>query len=390
MTKEIVLIDMVSHSEMHLPFNEGYVKAMSLAYPDKAITFAACDGHVKNIRAQVGALSNVKYRVIPQFDELLSQHSYHLHIYGRRAARYYTKWLSDNFNLENIDLITVLGSRAPVISVLKKFWKNMPVDCHFLQHNHLGISRSWRSRNPIERYFDYISVLKRGLPKNQKLLVLELGLDDVILDIAPAMRGSVEVVEHPVLESEWLPPKNLIAGEPIKIAFLGHCGKGKGFDVYCKIAKQFNSDNLKFYAIGKENTAQASEFDTSGLALPPHKTHLAREKFVELLGAMDLVCLPLPNSVSYVSSGSIIDAFAAAKPLITTSNQSHIAIKEKYGEFGILRSEQSDLFKFFQDLADKPEQILASYENWKRNTIKIRKARGEQEIAKRIKSICNT
>ena len=77
MTKEIVLVDMVSHSEMHLPFNEGYVKAMSLAYPDKAITFAACDGHVKNIRAQVGVLSNVKYRVIPQFDELLSHHSYH-------------------------------------------------------------------------------------------------------------------------------------------------------------------------------------------------------------------------------------------------------------------------------------------------------------------------
>ena len=41
MTKEIVLIDMVSHSEMHLPFNEGYLKAVSLAYPDKRITFAA-------------------------------------------------------------------------------------------------------------------------------------------------------------------------------------------------------------------------------------------------------------------------------------------------------------------------------------------------------------
>lgn len=389
MTKEIVLIDMVSHSEMHLPFNEGYLKAVSLAYPDKRITFAACDGHLENLKTQVGTLCNVNYKVIPQFDELLSSHSYHHPFYGRRAARYYTKWLSENFDLKNIDLLTVLGARAPVISVVQKFWKNMPGECHFLQHNQLGISKSWRSRNPVERYFDYISVLRRGLPKNQKLLVLELGLDDVILDIAPAMKGSVEVVEHPVLESEWLPPKTLIAGEPIKIAFLGHCGKGKGFDVFCKIAKEFNSDNLKFYAIGKENTGQASEFDTSGLALPPHKTHLAREKFVELLGTMDLVCLPLPNSVSYVSSGSIIDAFAAAKPLITTSNQSHIAIGEKYGEFGILKAEQSGLFNFFKDLADKPEQSLANYEDWKRNTIKIRKARGEQEIAKRIKSICN-
>ena len=71
MTKEIVLIDMVSHSEMHLPFNEGYLKAVSLAYPDKRITFAACDGHVENLKTQVGTLCNVNYKVIPQFDGLL-------------------------------------------------------------------------------------------------------------------------------------------------------------------------------------------------------------------------------------------------------------------------------------------------------------------------------
>ncbi len=56
MTKEIVLIDMVSHSEMHLPFNEGYLKAVSLAYPEQRITFAACDGHVENLKTQDGTL----------------------------------------------------------------------------------------------------------------------------------------------------------------------------------------------------------------------------------------------------------------------------------------------------------------------------------------------
>ena len=387
MTKEIVLLDMVSHSEMHLPFNEGYVKAVSLAFPEKRITFAACEGHVENLKAKVQKISNVEFKIIPQFDKLLEGHSHHHPLYGRKAAGFYTKWLRENFNLANIDLVTILGARAPMINAMKRFWKKMPGECHYLQHNQLGISMEWRSRNPIERYFDYVSTLKRGLPKNQKLIVLELGLDEVILDIAPAMKGSVEVIEHPVLQAEWLEPTNPSFIGPIKVAFLGHCGRGKGFDTFCDLAREFSGPNLEFYAIGKENTAQAADFDTSGLTLLPHKTHLERDKFVELLGQMDLVCLPLPSSISYVSSGSIIDAFAAAKPLITSTNQSHRAIKEKYGEFGILASKTSDFNSFFQRLTDNPESTLDYYEKWKETAIAIRESRSEPSIAKRLRAI---
>lgn len=385
--KDIVLIDMVSHAEMHLPFNEGYVNAVSLAFPDKRITFAACEGHVKNLKSKIGPRKNVEYKVIPQFDELLNGKSHHHPLHGRKAAKFYTKWLADNYSLHNIDLVTVLGARAPVINVMKHFWKKMPGVCHYLQHNQLGISMDWRSRNPIERHFDYISTLKRGLPNNQKLLVLELGLDEVIKNIAPAMEGSISVIEHPVIKAEWLRPTELTFDTPLKIAFLGHCGKGKGFDTFCNIASRFGGPNLEFYAIGKENTAQAAEFDTSGLILPPHKTHLARAKFVELLGQMDLICLPLPNSVSYVSSGSIIDAFAAAKPLITTTNQSHLAIQEKYGEFGVLCSDVTSLEAFFTKLKITPREALADYDKWKSNTIKIRESRGEKKIANRLTEI---
>lgn len=388
MKKQVILVDMVSHGQMHLPFNEGYIKAVALAYPDKDITFAACKDHVRNLQQQIGRIENVKYEIIPSFDELLEGKSYHSPIYGRSAAKYYIRWLRLNFNLRNVDLLTILGARSSVIHAMKTFWKKMPGMCHYLQHNQLGISMDWRSRNPIERYFDYISVLKRGLPSNQKLIVLELGLDEVILDIAPAMKGSIEVIEHPVLQSEWMPPTNPNPERPIKVAFLGHCGRGKGFDTFCALAKKFSSSNLEFYAIGKENKAQAADFDTSGLTLTPHKTHLAREKFVELLGQMDLVCLPLPSSVSYVSSGSIIDAFAAAKPLITSTNQSHRAIEQKYGEFGILAAERNEYEAFFSALSEAPQAALANYEKWKKNAITIRQSRGEAEIAKRLNELC--
>lgn len=387
MREKIVLLDMVSHSEMHLPFNEGYLKAVALAFPEKEIIFAACQGHLDNLKSQVGDIVNVSYRAIPQFDELLNGKSYHHPFYGRKAAKFYTHWLETQFDLKEVLLVTILGARAAMIQVMKRFWKRQPGTCHYLQHNQLDITMKWRSRNPLERYFDYLSVLKRGLPHNQKLIVLELGLDETLISLAPALQNSVAVIEHPVLESEWLPSTSPSESQPLKVAFLGHCGRGKGFDVFCELAKEFNSSKLQFMAIGKENTSQAEDFDMSGLTLKPNKGHLARETFVSLLGSVDLVCLPLPSTVSYVSSGSIIDAFAAAKPLITTSNQSHRAIEKKYGTFGVLAESNKGLFEFFAHLQSDQHAALENYEQWKANTLAIRKQRGERSLASRFREL---
>jgi hypothetical protein len=239
----------------------------------------------------------------------------------------------------------------------------------------------WRSRNPIYKYFDYLSVIRRGLPKNQKMAMLELGLKETLLDLAPKLKSSIITIEHPVLESEWLPPKPLSKNKPIKVAFLGHCGKGKGFDKFVDLSNKYSGETFEFYAIGKDN----ANLDTSSLIKEPSKNHLPRDVFINLLNDMDMICIPIPSSTSYVSSGSIIDAFAALKPLILTENQSNLAIQEKYGEYGVIVKNQNALDNFFSSFST--QQFQTKYGLWQQSLEKIRQARSGQAAGNYLSEI---
>ncbi len=215
--------------------------------------------------------------------------------------------------------------------------------------------------------------------------MLELGLKETLSQHAPKLTPSIVTVEHPVLESEWLSAKPIEENKPIKVAFLGNCGKGKGFDKFLALAEKFSGEKYQFYAIGKNNIPEKDNLDFSGLTVQPANGHLARSEFVKLLNEVDIVCLPLPTEVSYVSSGSIIDAFAGLKPLIITENQSIVAIKEKYGEYGKIVKNQSELDDFFEHFSQ--DNFHKNLPAWRSSLTKIRKARSEEVLGKALAEI---
>lgn len=102
--------------------------------------------------------------------------------------------------------------------------------------------------------------------------------------------------------------------------------------------------------------------DLSSLARKPAPEGLARGQFVEALQSMDLVCLPLRPETRYVASRSIVDAFAAAKPLVITTNPMIRAIARKYGEFGRVVADRDGLRAFFETF-DR-ETMLEDYGRW--------------------------
>ena len=380
MKKTILLFDFISHENMHLPFNEGYIKSLQEGFPDDDIIFSACAGHIENLKSMLGNNSqNIYFNVIPNFSTLVKDKSYHNPLYAIPAAKQCWKALENIAHNKNIRLACILGANGALIHTFSKYWhKKQPGILHFIQHDQLSTAMNWRSKNPFIKYFDYLSVLSRGLPAKQKLVVLELGLKEVLSQYAPKLANSIITVEHPVLKREWLPAKPITPDKPIKIAFVGHCGKGKGFDKYTQLAKKFTGEKYQFYAVGKENTQQANDFDLSGLTIAPSKLHLARDEFTALLAEMDLVCLPLPTPISHVSSGSIIDGFSASKPLILTSNQSNLAIEKKYGEYGIIVSSQDELDAVFNDFTIV--KFEEKYTQWQHSLEKIRLARAEKAI----------
>lgn len=364
---------------MHLPFNEGYLKTLCVAFPDKEIIFAADSEHSAELSKAFVNNKQIKFKAVKSLKETLKGESEHNPLYALKAAKECWREILSVTQDQEIEQLTVLGAASPLLNVFSKVWqKTQKGKLFFVQHNQLATSMRWRSANPIFRYFDYISALKKGLPENQYLLTLELGLEEEIINIAPKMRGSILCLEHPVLESEWAQPSQPSPNGPIKVGFTGHCGRGKGLDTFISLAEQFAGEQFEFHAIGKLNEANAADLDTSILQTEPSRTHVEREEFLSKVRAMDIICLPLPNTTSYVSSGSIIDAFAALKPLVMTKNQSLKAIERKYGEFGFLSDSADELHSFFENFDS--EEFNKMYEQWIRNTQKIRAARSEESL----------
>ena len=382
MKQTILIFDFLSHENMHLPFNEGYIKSLRSGFPDDEIIFAATDGHIENIKSRLTEKYQIELCKIKNFDDLLGNKSYHNPLFSLPASKDCWRTFLSIAKSKSIRHICILGANGPLIHVFSKKWaKTQQGPIHFIQHNQLSTSMRWRSRNPIYKYFDYLSVIERGLPENQKMVMLELGLKETLLGLAPKLKGSVITIEHPVLESESLSPKPLNINTPIKVAFLGHCGKGKGFDKFVELSNKYSGKIFEFYAIGKNN----SDIDTSTLIIPPCEKHLSRSKFISLLKDMDIICIPIPSSTSYVSSGSIIDGFAALKPLILTENQSNLAIQEKYGEYGLIVKNQNSLDSFFSSFSIQAFQ--GKYELWQQSLKKIRQARSEQVLGRYLSDI---
>ena len=364
---------------MHLPFNEGYLKTLCVANPDTHIIFAADKEHVIELRKAFEHYENISFEEITTLKDALNGQSEHNPFFALKAAKVCWQDFINITQNKSVKQLTVLGAASSLLNVFSKMWrKSQSGKLFFVQHNQLATAMNWRSANPIFRYYDYISTLKKGLPQNQYLLTLELGLEEVIVNIAPKMRGSILCLEHPVLESEWAEPTLPTPNGPLKVGFTGHCGRGKGLDTFVSLAERFAGEQFEFHAIGKLNEANAADLDTSVLKTEPSRTHVERDEFLSKLRAMDIICLPLPNTVSYVSSGSIIDAFAALKPLVMTKNQSLKAIEEKYGEFGVLGENAEELSSFFENF--NSENFNEKYQQWIKSTERIRAARSEKSL----------
>ncbi|MAG75233.1 MAG: hypothetical protein CL811_00625, partial [Colwelliaceae bacterium] len=359
---------------MHLPFNEGYVKSMRKAYPDDTIIFAASEGHVQNLKCNIESDYNIEFATLNDFDTELNGKSYHNPFYAIPAAKRSWRKIAQILSNKDVRNITLLGANGVLIHSFSKWGRKLnSASIHFVQHNQLSTAMKWRSKNLIYKYFDYLSVVNRGLPKQHKLILLELGLDDVLVKLAPKIAPSIVTIEHPVQEREYMPPKPVETGAPIKIGFLGNCGVGKGFDKFLKIASLFSGKKYQFYAIGKNNVEESKELSFDGLTVKPADGYLPREDFVRLLADIDIVCLPLPKTTSYVSSGSIIDAFAASKPLIISQNQSVRAIEDKYGEYGFTYNQEDELIKFLNEFS--VEELAKKAPIWQEHIAEIQRCR---------------
>jgi hypothetical protein len=377
---DVQVFDFLSFDHVHLPFNEGYLRILRAAYPDDHISFSAAKGHIERLAPRVADLANVTLLPCKSFETPFGL-SHHNPLAGRWGARQCLNTIVRHTAGRHVRLIALLGFNASLLALIGHHWPMVSsAPLHMILHSHLGEAMAWRSRNPLIRATDLVSQLRRPLPQAVRIVALELGMKEAINDSLPAVSPAVVTLEHPILPSEWTANPPLTPTGKVKIGFVGHARRAKGFDLFVELAHRCSRDDIEFHAIG-HSSSETDQLDLSKLALKPSQMPLLRDEYLAALEGVDLVCLPLPGHVyDFTGSGTVSDAIAALKPLIVFRNRTMEAMFARYGPIGWLADGRDDLFRLVGEL--DPIEFARRHSSWINNLRALREARRPELLAK--------
>ena len=376
---EIAVFDFLSDEHVHLAFNEGYLRILRAAYPHDRLWFRGTKGHVERLAPRVADLADIAFQPCKPFETPFGL-SHHNPLAGRWAARQCLKLVAQEAAGRPVRLIALLGFNASLLSVMGRGRSpTSAVPLHMILHSHLGEAMVWRSRNPLIRAGDLISQITRPLLPSVRIVALELGIKEAVIDASPAISPSIVTLEHPILRSEWAEDPPAAGVGRVKIAFVGHARRAKGFDVFVQLADRCSRNDLEFHAIG-HSSPETDHLDTNALTRKPSKTQLPREEYLAALEEVDLVCLPLHSrAYDFTGSGTVSDAVAALKPMIVMRNRTIETVFDHYGPIGWLADGSDDLFELVRTL--DPAEFGRQRSSWIGNLRAIREARRPETLA---------
>jgi hypothetical protein len=384
--REIVVFDVLSHGNMHLQFNEAYARLVRAAFPGHPVVFYARAAHVENLAARISDLNGIDLRSCPPFVVPfgLSRHS---PAAGRWAAQRTIGDIQKLLAGHSPLMVAILGVDANLYATLRRVWRRKDILLHLILHSQLGDSVLWRSRNPIVRAFDFVNAIDKPLPSPIRLVALELGVKDAIAGISSKPLSAIVTLEHPILQSEWCPAAAR-ADAALRIGFLGHSSRTKGFHLFAEMARKYRRPEKPFEAIGMW-APNTETIDLSGLDRLPERGGLPRPAYLNAMAHVDLVCLPLAGrAYDFIASGSVSDAIAGLKPLVALRTRTLEAIWQRYGPIGYLAGSEDELDAYVgamsKTILQREQQI------WTPNLIRLRHSRLPASLAKHYRSLIET
>ena len=373
---QIVVFDVLSHGSMHLQFNEAYLRLVRAAFPACSVVFYARAAHIESLAERITDLDGIDMRPCAPFAVPFGL-SHHSPLAGRWAARQAIGNILRLLTACSPLMVAILGVDANIYAGLRRSWRaNTPL--HLILHSQLGDSMLWRSRNPIIRAFDFVSVIDRPLQPAIRLVALELGVKEAIADITCKPGRGVVTLEHPILRSEWCSGTAPLS-EMLRIGFLGHSSHTKGFPLFAEMARKYRQPKKRFEAIGlwAPNT---EALDLSGLDRLPARGGLPRAAYLNALAGVDVVCLPLAGrAYDFIASGSVSDAIAGLKPLVALHTRTLAAIWERYGPIGYLAQSEEELDAYVGAMSKRALQ--PDRQIWAENLSRLRYARLPESLA---------
>ncbi len=319
----ICIYDPLCRNLTHVPFNGALLTMVRHIRPHSPIQFVGEDHHIGELKRQmVPAIArSIQWVALPA--TLLDSPLNRLRLLAA--------------HIRSAGLLILAAMDPPLLMGLKFGLARQSTGAMVILHSQLAAITGWRSRNPFVRMTDLRTAMGLGLSREKiQYLVLEAPIAQELKAHMPGLANHISVLEHPLpCHRPVTGPGNLSA--PLKVGFLGIATRDKGFDAFLFLARQVQSiapDRVEFHAVGSHSPGSMS-MDLSCLHRPPSPDKLSKDTYWEILSTMHYICLPYdPAIYRFTASGILLDAIAAAIPVITFPLPMITALEQRFGPLG--------------------------------------------------------
>jgi len=359
----IGFVELFCRDRRHAPFNAGFIRTLHHAFPSERISIACADHHYRAILEHIPAAERVHLSVtsidLPdRFDD-----AYHHVTLARFLAefRLLRKLVSQSADVRLLVVSSLSSTGIFAARFLAASRSSRRVAVHSILHDNAGVIDGWRTRNPLLRWLDMQSALRRASGPRLRFIVLEDPIRGRLEERLPALRGRIDVVRQAIDPNESggetiaeLPELR----SPVKIGFLGMATRAKGYDAFLRIASEFGRAHpgaAEFHGVGMLH----SEFegaDQSALSVPMTPMGLNRAAYAAAVSRLHYACLPYSGSYyRFIASGVLVDAIAWCKPIIAIEQPVLTEARTRFGDVGYLCRDEAEVRSVIRDIALRPD-----------------------------------
>jgi glycosyltransferase involved in cell wall biosynthesis len=346
----------------HVPINQSLLQSLAHAYPQQQIHFFGSASHIAELngfrgagdwfgRITMHAIDTPPLRAHPT--EKLWKDGWALSI---ALAKLY----------DGSDILLVLPYTTGELVRLVSFFQSLRykrVSAAFVLHGNANEIFGWQSRNPLYRWLALGPAI-RAANARQVFLVLDQAIQQQLVTLSPDVAARIEVWSHPVnsVEAQSLRAAKPQEAPPYRFGFLGVATLAKGIDVFGRIAADICASlpgRATFQLLGRvHRDAAAADLKAVAFDSGPE---VPRDIYLRDLASLHYAVFPFRNEYySLSASGTLLDAIAARKPIITTSIPLFRGLFEEFGDVGYLCSNDDELRQTILSLASRTDPDVYS------------------------------
>jgi glycosyltransferase involved in cell wall biosynthesis len=355
----------------HAELNAAVIATARAAFPEKQVCFLAANRHSSAVSSELARyrISNVRFEILPDQPKggKVSKHWYII-CTVRSVFRLFRKL--------GCSQLLVCGLHQELhnyLLILMPKWFRGPC-CGLVHHGNYLVLRTHATRLDWLKNGVVHFLTKKKLRK-LRVVVLASTVARFLTENLTYAEVEIKWIYHPYHFDEET-EKRALNKKPINFVFLGRTSKGKGFDIFCRLANEisnvFPAQDVAFTLVGglRKIPKEYSKNGPVHVASPAYR--LTRDDLSRHLQKASYLVMPYMTAVygKKKTTGIFLDAIKYLKPIIALKSDDLAHYFEKFGELGFLCESVEEMKQVLLDIIQTPP--LKEYSEQQARLLKAR------------------